>query len=108
MNGWIVTWNGPGSEVDRRKIVAVFNCRIGVKRVRDLVEHLYIALKSDEEDKVAFAANPRNNPNRSEVHQFSRITCGDNPLLYARYVTNIRPTDDGYRWDEPNAQAMQQ
>ena len=108
MNGWIVTWDGAGAAVDRRKIVAVFNYRIGVGRVRDLVEQLYIALKYGEEDKVAIAAKPTNNPYRSEVHQFSRITCGHNPWLYARYVNNIRRTDDGYSWDEPNAQAMQQ
>jgi hypothetical protein len=108
MKGWIVTWDGTKEGAERRKIVAVFNYRFGVERVRDLVEELYIALKYDEQDKVAFAVKPKNNPHRAKVDEFSRVTCGHNPWLYARYVNNIRPTDDGYRWDEPNVQAMQQ
>ena len=86
MNGWIVTWDGVEEGVDRRKIVAVFNYRIGVKRARELVEQLYIALKYDDEDKVAFAANPENNPYRAEVNLFSRITCGDHPWLYLHHL----------------------
>jgi hypothetical protein len=100
MNGWIVTWER-GQE-----IVAAFNYRIRVERVRELVEQLYIALQYDEEDKLAYADRPKNNPYPAQVDQFSRVTCGHNPFLYARYVNNIRRTDDGYRWDEPNVQAI--
>ena len=108
MKGWVVTWNGTEEGLDRGRIVAVYNYRRSPEQVRKAVEQLYIDLKYDEEEKVEFAANPKNNPCPAQVDQLSRITCGHNPWLYARLVNNIRRSGDDYTWNELNAEAMQQ
>lgn len=107
MKAWIVTWEGPDESVDWRKIVAAYNSRRSPEQVRKAVEQLYIDLVYSEDEKVACAADQGNNPYPAERHQFWRITCGHNPHLYARRVDNIRPSDDGYVWDEPHVRAMQ-
>ena len=103
MNGWIVTWDGTGDDIDRREIVAAYNYRYSAEQVGKMVEQLYVDLiVSSEEEKLKYAKNRKSNPYPANKHRYGQIDCGHNPFLKGRFVKNIRLDGEGYIWDEPD------
>lgn len=99
MNAWIVTWAEP--ESSNKEIVAVWNYRYNERTIRRLIEELYIVLAGcSVEEKLRYAKNRKNNPYPASDGPYGPINCGHNPWLCARFVKNIRKTENGYRWDE--------
>jgi hypothetical protein len=99
--GWSKrTWDGTNPPDDR--IVAVLSHRLSGKRVRDFVEQLYIVLaKYSQSEKLACAKAAKGNPYPALLEDFERITCGHNPWLYARRVTDLEVREGCLRWREP-------
>ncbi|PNG26299.1 hypothetical protein [Methylocella silvestris] len=101
MNGWIVTWDGTDADLNRNKIVAVYDSRWGATRVKDLIEQLYILLSgTTEAEKLAYARIRKENPYPAEIDKFQRINCGHNPFLFGRRVKNILLDGTIYTWEE--------
>lgn len=109
MNGWVVTWVGIGGGVDPKKVVAVFNYRYRSSTIRDQIEQLCMILAPHtDEDKLRYAKSAKSNPYPSKADVFGCITCGDNPWLYARQVSDIRPDGNGsLTWVEPDIEKME-
>ena len=63
---WLVTWEGTTQEhfLLDRKVVAVLPGQLGVANVRRIIESLYLALATSEEDVVRFGPHPGQNPFR--------------------------------------------
>jgi hypothetical protein len=98
-----VTWAGADPEHPNiGSIVAVLNFRYSAQKVASIVEHLYMALADyTDSEKLAYARKPKSNPYPARIDRFSRLTCGHNPWLYGRIVSNLREEDGELKWDEP-------
>jgi hypothetical protein len=97
---WLITWVGSNTHNDPP--VAILNPNRGSASIRDMVELLYSTHYYSPAQKLAFAKSPSQNPHRATVGEFQRITCGHNPCLFARIVTNIGLNDDDdLEWTEP-------
>lgn len=94
-----------------KKIVAVLNYRWTGKRVRSLVEQLYLSFGHSIWDMIKVAGNRRENPYPAEFETIEgvpwqcSIHCGHNPSLHARLVHNLCVVvrDDGsseQTWEE--------
>ena len=111
---WLITWEWAGDHArvdEEKKVVAVLNYRWTGKKVRDLVEQLYIAFEYSDLDKAGVAQNKCSNPYPAKFGTLNNIPwqgevdCGHNPWLHARRVRNFHVVvnDDGThqtRWDE--------
>ena len=79
-----------------REVVAVLPGQVGAASMKRIIEALYLALATSEEDVVRFGPRPRQNPfparhstmERVRVHDDLR--CGHNPHLWARKVRRVR------------------
>jgi hypothetical protein len=102
-SAWLVTWEGADPDhPDYGSVVAVLNFRYTARKVAVTIEQLYMVLSSyTGGEKLAYARDPRNNPCPAEADRFSRITCGHNPWLYGRMVSNLREEAGELKWDEP-------
>lgn len=110
-SAWLITWEwiGEHAAVDK-KIVAVINYRRSSSYIKDMVEQFYISIKYNTREKAACAKDSHANPypahygNLRGVPWHGRITCGHNPYLYARLVSNVRlerkGNDSIVVWDE--------
>jgi hypothetical protein len=96
-SAWLVTWDG--TKASENKVAAIFNHRLSDRRVRELVEMLYIAIvvRSDSE-RLLYAKSSKNNPYPAQLQNFERITCGHNPWLYARRVSDLSIKGDRLMW----------
>jgi hypothetical protein len=101
---WLVTWDG-STGVPEDPVVAVLNSRMSPRSVKEFVELLYATLRYSSRDKVLYATTPKDNPHPATMTAFQKITCGDNPWLYARRVSNLKITDDNLTWTEPLSDA---
>ena len=98
---WLVTWEwvGDHAQVDE-PIVAILNYRYTGRRVRDIVEQLYATSKYSIAERLLVAKNPRNNPYPPQFAVLnggtyeSSLTCGHNPYLHARIVTNLHLAEE--------------
>jgi hypothetical protein len=99
-SAWLVTWDG--QKAPEKKIVAILNHRLSDRRVRELVEQFYIALAvTSDDERLLYAKSFKNNPYPAKLDNFERITCGHNPWLYARRVTDLSIEGDRLVWKEP-------
>jgi hypothetical protein len=99
-SAWLVTWDGTSPPDDR--VVAVLNHRLGRNRVREIVEQMYVILAGyGHAEKLTCAISAKSNPYPALLTNFERITCGHNPWLYARRVTNLSVQEGRLVWTEP-------
>ena len=112
-SAWLVTWESAivGRVSQDKKVVAVFNYRWGGRKVRELVEQLYVSLEYCPSDKLRVARDGRD---RVYPAEFSRIgdvpwdgeiICGHDPFLRARRVRKLRLVETDMentrlQWDE--------
>jgi hypothetical protein len=101
---WLVTWEWAGDHAKpAEKVVAVLNPRLGGKRVRELVELLYIQSGATLAEKLTWALHPSRNPYPAQCGILDgapwegEVTCSHNPWLFARLVDSIvvEPGADG-------------
>lgn len=98
-SAWLVTWTG--SHQRERPPVAILDRRKSTRTVREFVEQLYAILTYTPEEKLRWTKAPRDNPYRAEASGFGRITCGHNPFLFARLVSELQMEGDTLKWTEP-------
>jgi len=97
MNAWLITWEGTNSSIaDENRIVAILSSRKSVSKVADFVELLYLMSTSNAHEMACLANSPKKIPYKAKIQLINniphgdRITCGHNPFLYARKVTNLQ------------------
>ena len=101
---WLVTW-----QFDNKPelIAAVLDSRRGTGFVLDFVEIMYSHSNQSVAGLRMNAAHRRNVPYRAQVELSERITCGHNPHLFARKVSDfkVRTGEDAnteiVSWVEP-------
>jgi len=93
---WLVTWEWIGEHAKRDdKIVAVLDPRLAPRRVRELVELLYLNIFYGVGERVYYALHLRKNPYPASFTdgQAMRwppvIHCGHNPFLMAHLVEGL-------------------
>lgn len=89
IRAWLVTWawvNNASAVAD--KVVVVLNPRWSVERVSSMVEAIYSMCSYTIEEMVTFTLRPELNPYKSE-NEKDIITCGHNPWLEARKVSDL-------------------
>ncbi|MGA2506182.1 MAG: hypothetical protein ABSF80_01730 [Chitinispirillaceae bacterium] len=106
IKAWLVTWDYSGEHAKpKNKIVAIFNPHWSVDKVKQIIELLYVQLTFSLIEKGKYAKNKSFNPYPAKEYR-GRITCGDNPMLYARLVSNFIAEDhtdeSKTTWIEPN------
>jgi hypothetical protein len=100
---WLVTWDGI-SGIPEDPVVAILNYRVSPNSVRDFVELLYVTLSYTPREKLLYAKNPKDTPYPAAMTVFQKITCGHNPWLFARQVTELKVVDGKLTWTEPAAE----
>ena len=114
MKAWLITWEGISLKLcDENRIVAILSLRKSDDTIAKVMELLYQRANSTA-SRMAHVANlPRlvdKAKRREEINGVphdDRITCGDNPWLYGRKVTNLKVVvleDRGIEnvtWKEP-------
>lgn len=103
-SAWLVTWVGTTGVPDDH-VVAILNCRNSGGSIRNFVEQLFVTLQADTEMKLAYAKKPKDTPYRASMTPFQRITCGHNPWLYARLVTDLKAYGEKLTWTEPRSES---
>jgi hypothetical protein len=98
-SAWLVTWEGT-SRVPEDPVAAILNYRMSAIRVKDFVGLLYASLKYSPREKLLVAKNTKANPYPAAMTLFQRIHCGDNPLLHARLVSELKVVDGILKWTE--------
>lgn len=96
---WIVTW--VGSNTHDEPPVAILDYRKSAKTVSQFVEQLFMVLKYTPEEQLRYTKSPKDNPYPAKIHPFERITCGHNPLLNVRLVSDLHMVGDKLKWTEP-------
>lgn len=112
MNAWLITWE----RLDVRpepyeKIAAVLSGRRSERSVAEFMELLYLRAACDASSMAYYANRPKEMFGRAQHPQpingvpHERISCGQNPWLYGRRVTNLKISRDGedevLKWQEP-------
>ncbi|MND94947.1 hypothetical protein D3C76_920460 [compost metagenome] len=108
---WLITWEWFGDHAAvEDKVVAIVSYRHSGPYIKDLMEHLYIVKTSSASEKLAYAKDRKSNPYPASygtikgVPWEGRISCGDNPFLLGRLVSNVRvEVQDGKEillWEE--------
>ncbi|MDQ3697197.1 MAG: hypothetical protein M3373_04130, partial [Gemmatimonadota bacterium] len=90
MKAWLVSWDWVGEDnavVD--PIVCVLPPQWSIERVRRAVQVLYAVSAYTVTELAEFAKRPRRNPYRAESSG-AQITCGHNPFLVARVVSDLK------------------
>jgi hypothetical protein len=98
-SAWVVSW--VGSHMRNKPPLAVLSYRLSHWTVRGIVELLYAVECYTPEEQLRFVKFPKDNPYPASVSPFQRITCGHNPFLFARLVTDLHMQGDGLKWTEP-------
>jgi hypothetical protein len=98
-SAWVVTWFG--SNTHNEPPLAVLDYRLSHRAVRSIVQLLHAVECYTPEEQLRFVRSPKDNPYPASVSLFQRITCGHNPLLFARQVTDLHMEGDELKWTEP-------
>ena len=115
MNAWLITWEWHGEHAKRKKtLVGIISSRRGEKFIADFVEQAYLMEMSTIEEIVRWANRKKDRPYKvkkveiiNNVPHGDRITCGHNPHIYARIVTDLKVVSDldnkieKLSWKEP-------
>jgi len=104
-----VTWEWTGeANTMADKVVAILRPRISSQRVAEFVENFYIVASSTMSEQATYAKGRRNIPYPAEIDGIGRISCGHNPWLEARPVSQLQVSRDAITgleilsWKEPN------
>lgn len=101
-SAWLITWEG--TDPSAEQVVAILNYRRTEWQMAMVLENLYPVLHPyNVEEKLRSAISRKKNPYPAELSMYARATCGANPHLYGRYVTNLRFEGGSLRWDEPKS-----
>ncbi len=108
MRAWLISWDwaGPSAALADR-LAAILPPRWSIAKVAAFVEFLYALRTYDAGELANYARSPTSNPYRARVHDFEQITCGSNPYLLARKVSDLTVQYRGkngceeIRWREP-------
>ena len=98
MKAWLVTWEwGSDSAAIGDYFAAVLPSRIGERKVREIVEFMYLHATANVAELAACATQPKSNPYRAMrevvpdgVARVESISCGAHPMLYARKVSDFK------------------
>jgi len=115
MNAWLITWKWHGEHAKRKKtLVGIISSRRGEKFIADFVEQAYLMEMSTIEEIVRWANRKKDRPYKikkveiiNNIPHGDRITCGHNPHIYARIVTDLKVVSDldnkieKLSWKEP-------
>jgi hypothetical protein len=96
MIAWLVTWEcmGDHAKVDN-PIAAILHYSLPAKKVKEIVELIYVNTHFSLAERLTYAKNRKNTPYPAEydtIHDVSwegRIVCGHNPSLDARLVDEL-------------------
>ncbi len=95
ITAWLVTWNSVGEDNSPQSIAAVLNPHWSARRVRDLVEVIFVNSSYSLSERIGYAKNRSFNPYPAQFSGFNgvlwegQIMCGANPWLFARLVDNL-------------------
>ena len=116
MKAWLITWEWMGDFAKvRDPFVAILSARKSDRSVAEFVEYYYLLMTSSAGEVAYFVHRPRKIPykartgeNINGLHHADRITCGNNPFIFARKVSDLvvsHPHDDWtvetIKWKEP-------
>lgn len=89
MKYWLVTWEAIGDHiVIDNEIATILNYRLSSRRVRDIVERIYVDSWFSLSERLAYAKSKKSTLDRARVER-GMIFCGENPFLWGRIVNNI-------------------
>jgi hypothetical protein len=105
---WIVTWEGENSfsKGSKPHVAAILSARKSPKYVIQLTEELYaLSLSLEHQMERSRYRNPI--VGQTTTRDEGLFTCGDNPFLMARKVSNLTVEEDENgieraKWDEPS------
>ena len=102
MKAWLVTWEWCGDHAKvEDNIAAILNSRLSGKRVREIVELLYVNSQYSPGERLRYANGKKFNPYPAQFGTLGRVPkegeifCGHNPYLHARRVDDCRVEGDG-------------
>jgi len=115
MNAWLITWKWIGDFAKvRDPFIGILSGRKGDRSVAEFVEYQYLLMTSSARELAYFAKQPSKIPYKAdtvmrinEVPHGGRITCGNNPFIYARKVSDLvisqahNQTFEIIKWQEP-------
>ena len=96
---WIVTWVGSNRHTEPP--VAVLDYRLGSGSVGEIVKLLFAVHQYAPEEQLRYVKSPKDNLYPATISKFQRITCGHNPFLFARQVSDLHMAGDELKWTEP-------
>ena len=89
-------------------LIAILNVRKSSKTVAEFVEYYYLLQTSTVGELAHLASRPGKRHTKAEIHQWERITCGNNPFISARIVSDLvishpllDSTVETIEWKEP-------
>ena len=114
---WLITWKWFGDHAAvEDDVVAIVSYRRSGSYIKDLMENLYIEKTSSFSEKLAYAKDRKAIPYPASyftingVPWMESISCGANPFLFGRLVSNVRvEVQDGeemLRWEERPVPAL--
>lgn len=115
MNAWLITWewDGEHANVDD-PLIAIFSSRLSENRIAEFIEGYFLIKSASAGEMVYYANRTKEIPYKTEKHvsingipHGDRITCGDNPYIFARKVLQLKVENDVAKnleiitWREP-------
>ena len=104
MKAWLVTWEWIGDHAKRGdKVAAILNSQLSERRVKGLVEFLYLTECHSLSEQMVCAQRKRENPCPARLEIVGNneplIHCGNHPSLLARSVDDLTVESDSRGWD---------
>ena len=101
MKAWLVTWEWAGNHARvKDPIAAILSPRLSGKRVREIVEFIYVNAKYSLGERASYANNKKFNPYPAcygtikGIDYLDEVYCGHNPYLHARRVDDLKIITD--------------
>lgn len=113
MKAWLITWEWGGDHAKvPEQLVAILSSRKSANSIAELAEFLYLRATGRASELAYYANRRKRLPYSAEKDQNGRITCGHNPWLYARIVSELTvdaDTENGAEvlgWREPDTYGL--
>ncbi len=97
MKTWLVTWKWAGNHAKvENPIAAILSFRLSGKRVREIVEQIYVDAKYTLSERASYANNKKFNPYPAHygtikgIDYLGEVYCGHKPYLHARRVDDLK------------------
>lgn len=96
MKAWLVTWEWTGEHARvKNPIAMILSSRVSGKRVREMVEQIYVNATYILSERAAYAEKkfnpyPAYYGDIESIDYLDVIYCGHNPYLHARRVDDLR------------------